>query len=761
MKITNEVNIILLKAYEEAKGKNSEYITPEHLLYAATFDENVEYAIKECGGSLENLRYNLNTYIRTYINKICQGEPQESIEFQQIILNANEQIRNSGKDAIDIDHIISAIFILEDSYARYYLEQEGVTRRELLYSLCHSLAEGNQNSNEDEMKESFNEDTEVSINQESQEQAKRKKEDAFLNKFTTNLIEKAKEENSDPLIGRKDILDRSIQILCRRIKNNPIHVGESGVGKTAITLGLARLISENKVPEKLKESSIFSLDIGAVIAGTKYRGDFEERIKRILDLIGKQHRPIVYIDEIHSIVGAGSLNGGALDASNLLKPYLTEGKIRFIGATTFDEYKKFFEKDKALSRRFQTIDVKEPSIKEAIEILNGLKTHYEEYHNVSYTNEAISDAVTLSDKYINEKFLPDKAVDIIDEAGAYARMNNEGVEEKIIIDRKIIEEIISKVCSIPKQTVESSEISSLKYLEANLKENIFSQDKAIEEVVRCIKMSRSGLNEEDKPVASMLFVGPTGVGKTEIARCLSKKLGIELIRFDMSEYAEKHAASKLIGSPPGYVGYEEGGLLTDAIRKTPHCVLLLDEIEKAHEDILNVLLQVMDYATLTDNKGRKADFRNAIIIMTSNAGARNIGKKLIGFGERQVKDEAIMEEVKKFFTPEFRNRLDKTIVFNGMNDTMAINISKKQLNDFKTKLSTKNIKIEFSGECASFVAKTGISEEFGAREISRIIASKIKPLLVDEILFGKLSAGGKCTVDLIDGNFKLKINDLL
>ena len=758
MKITNEVNSILLKAYQEAKSKNSEYITPEHLLYAATFNERVEYAIGECGGSLENLRYNLNTYIKTYVNKIGAGEPQESIEFQKVILNANEQIQNSGKDAIGIDHMLSAIFTLEDSYARYYLEQEGATRRELLYLLCHSIDGDNKNSYEDEAKENLREDTQEFIDQESEEKAKKKKEDAFLNKFTVNLIEKAKEENSDPLIGRKDILDRSIQILCRRIKNNPIHVGESGVGKTAITLGLARLICENKVPEKLKGSCMFSLDIGAVIAGTKYRGDFEERIKRILDLIGKQHKPIVYIDEIHSIVGAGALNGGALDASNLLKPYLTEGKIRFIGATTFDEYKKFFEKDKALSRRFQTIDVKEPSIKEAIEILNGLKDNYEEYHNVSYTSGAISDAVTLSDKYINDRYLPDKAVDIIDEAGAYVRMNNENLEEKIIIDRKIIEEIISKVCSIPKQTVESSEINSLQHLEASLKENIFSQDKAIEEVVRCIKMSRSGLNEENKPVASMLFVGPTGVGKTEIARCLSKKLGVELIRFDMSEYAEKHAASKLIGSPPGYVGYEEGGLLTDSIRKTPHCVLLLDEIEKAHEDILNVLLQVMDYATLTDNKGRKADFRNAIIIMTSNAGARNIGKKLIGFGERQVKDEAIMEEVKKFFTPEFRNRLDKIIVFNSMNDSMAINIAKKQLNDFKIKLATKNIEIEFSKECVSYIAKTGISEEFGAREIARIVASKIKPLLVDEILFGKLSDGGNCTISFIDEKFQLVIN---
>lgn len=758
MKITNEVNSILLKAYNEAKEKNSEYITPEHLLYAATFDQNVEDAIRECGGSLENLRYNLNTYIRTYINKIGQGEPQESIEFQKVILTANEQTRYSGKDAIDIDHILSAIFTLEDSYARYYLEQEGVTKRELLYFLCHSLEEGNYNSFEDGIQENFDENIEGSVEQENEENSARKKEDAFLNKFTINLIEKIKGENNDPLIGRKDILDRSIQILCRRIKNNPIHVGESGVGKTAITLGLARLISENKVPEKLKGSSMFSLDIGAVIAGTKYRGDFEERIKRILDLIGKQDKPIVYIDEIHNIVGAGALNGGALDASNLLKPYLTEGKIRFIGATTFDEYKKFFEKDKALSRRFQTIDVKEPSIKEAIEILNGLKVNYEEYHNVSYTEEAISDAVTLSDKYINDKYLPDKAVDIIDEAGAYARMHNEDLEEKIIIDRKVIEEIISRVCSIPKQTVESSEISSLKHLESNLKENIFSQDKAIEEVVRCIKMSRSGLNEEDKPVASMLFVGPTGVGKTEIARCLSNNLGIELIRFDMSEYAEKHAAAKLIGSPPGYVGYEEGGLLTDAIRKTPHCVLLLDEIEKAHEDILSVLLQVMDYATLTDNKGRKADFRNVIIIMTSNAGARNIGKKLIGFGEREVKGEAIMEEVKKFFTPEFRNRLDKIIVFNSMSDPMAISIAKKQLNDFKAKLATKNIKIQFDDECTDYVAKTGTSQEFGAREIARVIASRIKPLLVDEILFGKLSDGGNCTIKLIDENFKLEIN---
>lgn len=752
MKITNEVNFILLKAYQEAKKNNSEYITPEHLLYAATFDSNVEYAITECGGNLENLRYNLIKYIQTYVNSTRHGEPQESIEFQRIILTANEQVKYSGKEAINVDHIISAMFDLEESYARYYLEQEGITKRDLLFLLCH-----NEQLNEDV---DYEEDIEeISNLEELNEDVNNKKEDkkSFIKKFAVELTEKANEENRDPLIGREDILDRTIQILCRRIKNNPIHIGESGVGKTAITLGLAKLISDGKVPDKLKGSKVFSLDIGAVLAGTKYRGDFEERIKHILNEIERYDNSIVYIDEIHNIVGAGSLNGGALDASNLLKPYLTEGKIKFIGATTFEEYKKFFEKDKALSRRFQTIEVKEPSINEAIKILDGLKKNYEEYHNVIYTDKAISDAVILSDKYINDKYLPDKAVDIIDEAGAYVHMNNGNNEERITIDEKIIEEIISKVCSIPKQTVESSEINSLKHLELSLKENIFHQDKAIEEVVRCIKMSRAGLNEEDKPVASMLFVGPTGVGKTEIARCLSKKLGVELIRFDMSEYAEKHAASKLIGSPPGYVGYEEGGLLTDAIRKTPHCVLLLDEIEKAHQDILNVLLQVMDYATLTDNKGRKADFRNTIIIMTSNAGARDIGKKLIGFGEREIQGEAIMDEVKKFFSPEFRNRLDKIVVFNKINDEMAMEVSRKQLNDFKEKLNSKDIKVNFTDKCVKFVAKIGTSQEFGAREISRVIGSKIKPLLVDEILFGKLSNGGECTIDLKEDEFVLII----
>lgn len=750
MQITNEVNSILLEAYKMAKENNSEYITPEHLVYASTFDKNVEQAMLECGASVENLRYNLTKYVQTYVTKSRRGEPQESIEFQRVILTANEQIKYSGKEAIDVDHILSAIFELENSYARFYMEQEGIDKRELLFSLCH-----NENNNEDDYNEEQSQDSEV-VN-EKQEIKSKEDKNSFLKKYVVDLIEKVNQEDNDPLIGREDILDRTIQILCRRIKNNPIHIGEPGVGKTAIAFGLAKLISEDKVPDKLKGSKMLSLDIGSILAGTKYRGDFEERLKKVLDEISKFDKSIVYIDEIHNIVGAGSLNGGALDASNLLKPYLTDGKIRFIGATTFEEHKKFFEKDKALSRRFQAIDVKEPSIEEAIKILNGLKDNFEEYHNVEYTYKAISDAVVLSDKYINDRFLPDKAVDIIDEAGSYSRIQSGNTDEKVIVDEKIIEEIISKICNIPKQTVETNEVSSLKNLEGNLKKYIFGQNSAIEEVTRCIKMSRSGLNEDNKPVASMLFVGPTGVGKTEIARTLSKQLGVELIRFDMSEYSEKHDASKLIGSPPGYVGYEEGGLLTDAIRKTPHAVLLLDEIEKAHQDILSVLLQVMDYATLTDNQGRKADFRNVIIIMTSNAGARNIGKRLIGFGEREIQGEAIMEEVKKFFTPEFRNRLDKIIVFNNMNDEMAKDITKKQLNDFKEKLISKNIDISFTDKCIEFISKTGTSQEFGAREIARVISSKIKPLLVDEILFGKLSDGGKCQVEIEDGNFLLKL----
>ena len=745
MEITREVNNILVEAYEFAKKNNHEFVTAEHILYAMTFEERFIEVIKELEGDIDKLRRDLLDYLNNYIEIDESGKIQESYNFQQVILRASEQSIYASSNSISMEHIISAIYDLEHSYAQYYLLEQGIEKRELLYKLCHDQIDDTYYINDDK------DDNEDLDNKERESQ----KKEPLIKSLTSNLNEYVKNEYTDPLIGRDEILNRTIQILCRRTKNNPIHVGEPGVGKTAITLGLARLINEGKVPEKIKNAEIFSLDIGATLAGTKYRGDFEERIKKVLNEISNHENPIVYIDEIHTIVGAGAIGGGSLDTSNLLKPYLMDGKIKFIGATTFDEYKKYFEKDKALSRRFQTIEVKETSVEETIKIIEGLKSNYETYHNVKYTNEAIKVAVELSSKYINDRFLPDKAIDIIDEAGSYISMNRKDSNEKII-DEKTIEEVISKVCHIPKNTVEKDEISSLKELEDNLEKNIFGQNKAIHEVVRCIKMSRAGLNEENKPISSLLFVGPTGVGKTQLSKTLAESLGVKLIRFDMSEYAEKHAAAKLIGAPPGYVGYEEGGLLTDTIRKNPYCVLLLDEVEKAHPDILNVLLQVMDYATLSDNQGRKADFRNVVLIMTSNAGAKNIGKSVIGFGERVIKGEAIMEEVKKFFSPEFRNRLDKIVVFNHLNNEMALDIARKELNKFNEQLLKKNVKVNFDDKCISFVANKGVSQEYGAREIIRIINQEIKPMLVDEILFGSLNKGGEITLDVKDNKFIYK-----
>ena len=755
MEITREVNNILVEAYEVAKKNKHELVTVEHILYAITFQERFIEVIEELKGNVDELRSNLMEYLNNYIDKDENGNIQESYNFQQVILRASEQAIYASNNNISMEHIIAAIYELDNSYAQYYLLEQGLEKRDLLYKLCHEGSENVYYVNEEELtdEELDTNIVEEKLNNNLEKEGSKKQ--SLIKKFTTNLNEYVKSEFTDPLIGRDDILNRTIQILCRRTKNNPIHVGEPGVGKTAITLGLARLINEGKVPEKIKNAEIFSLDIGATLAGTKYRGDFEERIKKVLNEINNHENPIVYIDEIHTIVGAGSIGGGSLDTSNLLKPYLMEGKIKFIGATTFDEYKKYFEKDKALTRRFQTIEVKETSVEETIKIIQGLKSNYENYHNVKYTDEAIKLAVELSSKYINDRFLPDKAIDIIDEAGSYISMNREDSNEKII-DEKIIEEVISKVCHIPKNTVEKDEISSLKELEDNLEKNIFGQNKAIHEVVRCIKMSRAGLNEENKPISSLLFVGPTGVGKTQLSKTLAESLGVKLIRFDMSEYAEKHAAAKLIGAPPGYVGYEEGGLLTDTIRKNPYCVLLLDEVEKAHPDILNVLLQVMDYATLSDNQGRKADFRNVVLIMTSNAGAKNIGKNIIGFGERVIKGEAIMEEVKKFFSPVFRNRLDKIVVFNHLNNEMALDIARKELNKFNEQLLKKNVKVNFDDKCIDFVANKGISQEYGAREIIRIINQEIKPMLVDEILFGSLSDGGEITLDVKDNKFIYK-----
>lgn len=766
MEITKIVSDMLFRAYKRAKDNNDEYITPEHLVYSALENDEFKVIITKCGGDIDKLKGNLEKYIKEYVTKVENSEPEESLGVKNIFYMAAQYVVFSGKKRIGLEHIIASLFSLEECFGVYFLEEQGLTKRDLLMNLCHKNIESNllddiesdeaSHINDELEWVDINLDEEFNIfdNIEDYSLGENNKKKSILEAYTINLTDLVKKNDSDPLIGREDIIERTLQILSRRTKNNPVHIGESGVGKTAITLGLAKLIIDGKVPKKLQGAEIFSLDIGSILAGTKYRGDFEERIRGLLDEIKKHENPIVYIDEIHNIVGAGTNDGDALDGSGLLKGYLLDGKIKFIGATTFDEYKKIFEKDKALSRRFQRIEVKEPSMDETIKILGGLKKKFEEFHNVNYTKKALQCAVTLSHKYINDKFLPDKAIDIIDEAGALVSMNRKDNKIKRI-DEKIIEEIISKVCNIPKKTVESEEINSLKNLDNILRDKIFGQNNAIDEVVRCIKMSRAGLNDDNKPVASMLFVGPTGVGKTEIAKTLATTLGIDLVRFDMSEYGEKHSASKLIGSPPGYVGYEEGGILTDIIRKKPNCVLLLDEIEKSHSDILSVLLQVMDYATLTDNQGRKADFRNVIVIMTSNAGARNIGKSLVGFGEREIKDEAITEEVKKVFTPEFRNRLDKIIVFNHIDKKMASMIAKKEMISFRNKLLSKKVKMEFTSRCTEFVAKKGVSKEFGAREIIRVINSEIKPLLVDEILFGSLSNGGTCKIDVKNGVFSI------
>jgi len=512
---------------------------------------------------------------------------------------------------------------------------------------------------------------------------------------------------------------------------------------------------EDKVPKSLKGSKIYYLDMGSMLAGTKYRGDFEERIKKVLNEIQNQPKAIVYIDEIHTIVGAGAVSDGAMDASNIIKPFLTQGTLRFIGSTTYEEYKKYFEKDRALSRRFQKIDVPEPSIDDTFKILKGLKDRYEEYHKVKYTDSALRLAAELSAKYIQDRHLPDKAIDVIDETGAYVRLHAKDEDKVITIKNKDIERTVSAIARIPIQSVSRDEISKLKNLDVKLKSTIFGQDKAIDTVVQAIKRSRAGFNENEKPVASLLFVGPTGVGKTELAKQLSLHLGIPFIRFDMSEYQEKHTVSRLIGAPPGYVGYEEGGLLTDAIRKTPHCVLLLDEIEKAHPDIYNVLLQVMDYAVLTDNNGKKADFRNVILIMTSNAGAREVGRTLIGFDSRNVDRSAMTKEVERIFSPEFRNRLDDIVVFNHINEEMALLITKKAINQFKEKLKTKNIKLKVTERCCKWIAQKGLSSIYGAREILRYVQDKIKTYFVDEVLFGELSKGGTAIIDVVDGEIKI------
>ncbi|HOJ51185.1 MAG TPA: ATP-dependent Clp protease ATP-binding subunit ClpA [Syntrophales bacterium] len=744
MKISEELDNIFRAAYTEAKLRSHEYLTPEHILFAALFFESAIDIIQSCGGDVKSLQSRLEEFFSTKIPKSKSGaEPIQSASFQNVIERAVWHNTSAQKGELDIGDILISIFDEKESYAAFFLQREGITRLDLLNYISHgitSVPREKPRLGDYERRENYP-----------------PREGRVLSTFTTELVQKAKAGEIDPLIGREDIVERTIQILCRRYKNNPIHVGDAGVGKTAITEGIARMIAEGRVPRPLRDARIYALDMGALLAGTRFRGDFEERLKKVLAEISSIKGAILFIDEIHTIVGAGAASGGSMDASNILKPVLTSGKIKCIGSTTYDEYRKIFEKDRALSRRFQPVEVTEPTIEETYEILKGLKEKYESFHHVSYTDEALKAAAELAGKHIIDRRLPDKAIDVIDEAGARTKLYRDNPFEKVVITTEDIERIVARMAKIPEKSVSTSESTRLKDLERLLKLRIFGQDQAVEMVVQAIRRSRAGFGDPNRPVASLLFAGPTGVGKTELARQLAAILGIPLHRFDMSEYQEKHTVSRLIGAPPGYVGFEEGGLLTEAVRKSPHAVLLLDEIEKAHQDIFNTLLQVMDYATLTDNNGRKADFRNIIIIMTSNAGAREIGRQEIGFGERKISRKAVTEAVKKIFSPEFRNRLDAVVTFSHLTEEAVMDIVRKQLNDFQERLAEKHVELEVTEEAVTWIAKTGYSDEFGAREINRLIQSKIKDFFVNEVLFGRLVSGGKARVILKEGDIVIEV----
>lgn len=745
MKIAKEVEELLNDAVLNAGRRGNEYVTPEHVWFVLADRPAFQAAFKSCGGDVKKLKSRLEDYLGQMdtVEK-DEGGIEVSYGLSQTIEEAARKAISSDRDTIELPHLLYSMMELEESYGAYFVQMQGVECVDLLVELGtdgsgRKMGAGAGRTGGTDSHAG----TGGTSDMDNEEDAKEERESVLL-QYAVCINDEVK--NSCPLIGREAELERTMQVLCRRQKNNPLHVGEPGVGKTAITYGLAARINEGRVPEKLKNARIYGIDLGSMLAGTQFRGDFEKRFKAVMEELKEEENPILYIDEIHNLVGAGAVNGGSMDASNLLKPYLTDGKLKFIGATTYEEYKKYFSKDKSLVRRFQNIDIKEPTVEETVEILNGLKPYYEKFHHVRYQKGTMEHAASLSEQYINERYLPDKAIDLIDEAGAYLELHPKNKKIQVV-DKKLVEEVLAKICRIPKQTVETEERQKLARLERELKGRVFGQEAAVDQLTNAIKLSKAGLSEENKPVGSLLFVGPTGVGKTELAKSVAEVLGIRLVRFDMSEYAEKHTVAKLIGSPAGYVGYEEGGLLTEAIRKNPHCVLLLDEIEKAHSDIYNILLQIMDYATLTDNQGRKADFRSVILIMTSNAGAEKADRASIGFGGRQLNEEGITDEVKRVFRPEFRNRLDRIIIFRPLDAAMADRIVGKEFGNLARKAAEKNVELTLSRACRKYLAAKGVSREYGAREIKRIIGQEIKPLLVDEMLFGRLKKGGSCEVD--------------
>jgi len=741
--IAQELEVSLHMAFMDARQKRHELITVEHLLLAMLDNPSAAEVLKACGSNIDSLRNELTQYIDDHTPTISgedEVDTQPTLGFQRVIQRAMLHVQSSGKKEVNGANVLVAIYGEKDSHAVYFLHQQGVTRLDVVNFIAHGVSKLNEGDIHKTSPEQEN-DQESSANK-------------ALETYTINLNKMVLAGKIDPLIGRDAEIERVIQTLCRRRKNNPLLVGEAGVGKTAIAEGLAKRIVDKEVPSILENTTIFSLDMGALLAGTKYRGDFEQRLKAVMKQLNEHKDAILFIDEIHTLIGAGSASGGTLDASNLLKPALSNGSIKCIGATTYQEYRTVFEKDHALTRRFQKIDVNEPSILDTINILKGLKSRFEKHHNVKYSVAAINSAAELSAKYINDRHLPDKAIDVIDEAGAAQRILPKNKQKKVITNKEI-EEIVAKIAKIPPKNISNDDKHALKNLERDLKAVIFGQDKAIENLASAIKMTRSGLGMPNKPIGNFLFSGPTGVGKTEVARQLAYILGIELIRIDMSEYMERHAVSRLIGAPPGYVGFDQGGLMTEAVNKQPYCVLLLDEIEKAHPDIFNILLQVMDHGSLTDSNGRKTDFRNVTLIMTTNAGAESLSKTSMGFTQsKKMGDE--QAEIKRLFTPEFRNRLDATVSFTPLSHEVILKVVDKFLMQLEDQLHEKKVDATFTDSLKSYLAKNGFDPSMGARPMSRLIQDTIRKALADELLFGKLTNGGNVTID-IDINDKVKL----
>ena len=736
--IAQELEVSLHMAFMDARQKRHELITVEHLLLAMIDNPTAAEVLRACGAKLDVLRTELNQYIEEHTPTVIgqdDVDTQPTLGFQRVIQRAMLHVQSSGKKEVTGANVLVAIFGEKDSHAVFFLGQQGVTRLDVVNFISHGVSKLAETAKPEGA------DTEAEVDSPP---------NGALENYTLNLNTQVLAGKIDPLIGRGPELERVVQTLCRRRKNNPLLVGEAGVGKTAIAEGLARRIVDKEIPEVLANAVIYSLDMGALLAGTKYRGDFEQRLKAVMKQLADNPNAILFIDEIHTLIGAGSASGGTLDASNLLKPALSNGSLKCIGATTYQENRGIFEKDHALTRRFQKIDVAEPSVAETIEILKGLKSRFESHHNVKYTASALSTAAELSAKYINDRHLPDKAIDVIDEAGAAQRILPKSKQKKVI-GNKEIEDIIAKIARIPPKNISSDDRSTLRTLERDLKAVVFGQDKAIETLASAVKMARSGLGQGNKPIGSFLFSGPTGVGKTEVAKQLAYIMGIELIRFDMSEYMERHAVSRLIGAPPGYVGFEQGGMMTEAITKHPYCVLLLDEIEKAHPDIFNILLQVMDHGTLTDNNGRKADFRNVTIIMTTNAGAESLSKSNMGFtNAKQAGDE--QADIKRLFSPEFRNRLDATVSFASLSQDIILRVVDKFLIQLEDQLHDKKVEVTFSDALKAYLGKKGFDPLMGARPMARLIQDTIRKALADELLFGKLANGGTVHVDIDDNN---------